>query len=408
MDNSLLYALYKSSIDFLITEDLGIHKTAKKFNLEEQVLTLNEAIITLNPKLPFKPTTINKTTVDTLDLKDPLFNTLKDDYHEFNDWFENIVNQERECLTYTEQGNLGALLIYKEEKENITLKNKIIPPKNRVKISTMKVTSEGNKIGEFFISWIVNFAINRGCEEIYLTHFTKGKNDSLVYLIEEYGFEYVGQNSRGEEVFIKKINKDEIISEIKKSNKSISYNAKKYYPYFCDDENIRKFIVPIIPEYHEKLFLKKEVQTKMDSFFEEGYESYPKDLLAVNPIKKAYLSHSKTKLREGDLLLFYETEKQGISNIGIVESIKIVDNLKELLQIISKRSVFSLDELERFIENEVLVILFINSKNYLNKISYDELIDLNIIKGPVQNIQSLNHEKYLILKEKLKEREKQI
>ena len=53
-------------------------------------------------------------------------------------------------------------------------------------------------------------------------------------------------------------------------------------------------------------------------------------------------------------------------------------------------------------------ILFIHCKTYKNKISYDELMKLGIIKGPVQSIQSLNHTKYLILKEKLKEREKQI
>ncbi len=225
IDNLLLYSLFKGKVDFLITEDLEIHKTAKKFNLEEQVLTINEALITLDIKLPYKPTTIKKTTVDTLDLNNPIFDTLKEDYEVFEDWFNKIAKSERDCLTYTEKGKLGALLIYKAENETIPLSNKILPPKERIKIATMVVSSTGNKIGEFFISWIVNYAINLGCEELYLTHYTK-ENDYLVYLIEEYGFKNVGKNDGGEEVFIKIINKKTILAEINETKDSFSNIAK--------------------------------------------------------------------------------------------------------------------------------------------------------------------------------------
>ncbi len=160
--------------------------------------------------------------------------------------------------------------------------------------------------------------------------------------------------------------------------------------------------MPIKPEFHEKLFLKKINQTKLESFTEEGYGSYPKDRIAVNPIKKAYLSHSNTKLKEGDLLLFYESEKRGIADIGIVESFYKVDNLDDLTQITSKRSVYSLEELEEMIKEEVSVILFTHSKTYEKKISYDELIELGIVKGYIQSIQSLSHKKYLILKDRFK------
>lgn len=407
VDNSLLYALYKENVDFLVTEDLGIHKTAQKFNLEEQVLTLDQAINVLNIKEPFKPASIKKTTANTLDLNDPIFDTLKEDYEEFETWFNKIVKEERDCLIYTEKGKLGAVLIYKQEDELIELLNQTLPSKNRLKISTMVVSSTGNKIGELFIYWIVNYAINLGCEELYLTHFTKD-NDYLVYLIEEYGFENKGKKARNEDVFIKNINKKQILSKINESTDSALNIAKKYYPNFCDNEEIRKFIVPIKPEFHEKLFLKSKTQTKIESFTSGGFEQYPPDLVAVNPIKKAYLTKSKVKLKPGDLLLFSESNKKGISDIGIVESSRFVDNLQELLQIISKRSVYSLKDLEEIITTRTNVILFIHCKTYKNKISYDELMKLGIIKGPVQSIQSLNHDKYLILKEKLKEREKQI
>lgn len=403
-DALLLYALYTNKVDFLITEDLGIHKRAKKFNLEEQVLTVNEALLSLDRKSPFKPTTIKKTTVDNLDLNDPLFDSLKEDYPEFNRWFEKISKEERDCLIYTEKGKLGALLIYKLEEEIINLlANENLSPKLRIKIATMKVSSRGNKIGELFLYWIINYAISLGYEEVYLTHFTK-ENDALVYLIEEYGFQYVGNNSRGEEVYIKNINKKEILEEIEENNDSFSDIAKKYYPYFCDNDNVRKFIVPIKPEFHEGLFLKQIMQTNLESFSEEGFGEYPSNLIATNTIKKAYLSHANANLKEGDLVLFYETEKKGIADIGVVESFHKVDNLNELHQLISKRSVFSLQELEELIKEEVSVMLFIHSKTYDYKISYEELEKLGVVNGPIQSTQRLSHEKYLIIKDKFKHR----
>ena len=118
IDNSLLYALYKKAVNYLITEDLGIHKTAKKFNLEEQVLTINEALDSLNVKLPYMPPTIKQTTVNHLNIMDPIFDTLKKNYIDFGSWFERISQQERDCLIYTQNGKLGAVLIYKKETEN--------------------------------------------------------------------------------------------------------------------------------------------------------------------------------------------------------------------------------------------------------------------------------------------------
>ena len=140
----------------------------------------------------------------------------------------------------------------------------------------------------------------------------------------------MGNNSRDEEVYIKKINKNEILEEIEDNDDSFSEIAKKYYPYFCDNENVRKFIVPIKPEFHEKLFLKPVVQTSLESFSEEGFGEYPSNLIPTNTIKKAYISHANANLKEGDLILFYETDKKGIADVGVVESFHRVDNLNDL------------------------------------------------------------------------------
>ena len=118
-----------------------------------------------------------------------------------------------------------------------------MPIKNRVKIATMIVTSEGYKIGEFLLKWIIDYALKNNIEELYLTHFEE-EDDSLIYLIKEYGFRLEGKNNRGEVVYTKSINAAQITQNIENEifqNSPIDI-AKMYYPYFYDGSEVKKFI----------------------------------------------------------------------------------------------------------------------------------------------------------------------
>jgi hypothetical protein len=44
IDICILYAIYRDAIDFLITEDRGIHRKAKKLGLDERVLLIDDAM----------------------------------------------------------------------------------------------------------------------------------------------------------------------------------------------------------------------------------------------------------------------------------------------------------------------------------------------------------------------------
>ena len=44
IDNAILYAVYKDAVDFLITEDRGIHKKALKLGIDDRVLLINDAL----------------------------------------------------------------------------------------------------------------------------------------------------------------------------------------------------------------------------------------------------------------------------------------------------------------------------------------------------------------------------
>lgn len=397
VDHALLYAVYKNAVSFLITEDKTIHKKAFKLRIDDQVLSIDDALNVFKTiKLPSTPPSIYKENVNNLDIKDKLFDSLKEDYPEFEEWFEKIQLLDRDCLLYkTKDDSLGALLIYKDENERIPLKTKFLPAKERMKIATLIVSSKGNKIGEFFIQWAANYAIKKNYDEIYLTHFTK-PDDYLVFLIEEYGFIHVGQNNNinkngdYEDVFVKYLNpKRELIQNIKSDpSKQLS---KMVYPKFYDGKDVKKFVVSIWPQYHEKLFIGTERQSKL-------YEHDHGFIVEGNAIKKAYLSHSNTKkISPGDLLLFYRTtDKKAITCVGVTE--KVISNLEDVDEItkeVGKRTVYSPDEIEDFANSKssTLVILFIFNTWLPSSVNIKELG----IPVP-QNIEEISHESYLNVK----------
>lgn len=265
VDNSLLYSLLKNEASFLITEDKGIHKKVNRINskfsnFNDRVFTIREALSFFKEQNPILPYFMKKTTANMLNIEDPIFDKLKNDYSDFEVWFSKVQLERRDCLSYSnDDGSLGAILIYKHENESIEGVNFKLPQVNRIKIATMVVTNTGYKIGELFLSWIINYALRNNKEELYLTHYRDGQDDPLIYLIEEYGFEHVGSKSDGELIYVKVINRDKVQIKIDECGEDCDYAtlSKKFYPYFYDGENVNKFIVPIKEQYHDKLFYLK-------------------------------------------------------------------------------------------------------------------------------------------------------
>lgn len=401
VDNELLYSVYKNSVSFLITQDKGIHKKAFKIGIGDRVLSIDEALNIFKPEtLPVTPPAIYKDKVYNLDIDDIIFDTLKEDYVEFNDWFNSIQRKGRDCLVYkNHNGSLGALLIYKDEDETVDLQGEKLPKKKRMKIATLIVSSTGNKIGEFFIQWSSNYAIKKGFSEIYLTHFIK-KEDYLVYLIETYGFINVGknnyQNSNGEfeDVFVKYLNPTpELLKNL--DDRSPKQLSKIFYPKFYDGKKVNKFVVPIYPEYHEKLFLDNERQSTL-------YEHHQGFVVEGNAIKKAYLSRAPLqKVKPGDLLLFYRTTPtQAITCLGVVENdFHDIGDADEITRIVGKRTVYSPKDIEEFVDQSpALILLFIFSTWLPNPVKLDKLKELGVLSGAPQRIHEISHEAYLKLK----------
>jgi len=204
------------------------------------------------------------------------------------------------------------------------------------------------------------------------------------------------QNKHGayEDVFVKYLNPTtELIKKIK-DDTPINL-SKIFYPNFYDGEAVRKFIVPIHPEFHEKLFLDPGRQTTL-------YEHGRGFIIEGNTIKKAYLSQARlSKIKPGDLLLFYRTsDLKAITCIGVVEEVHhSINNKDEVTEIVGKRTVYSPKDITNLVEKSpVLILLFIFSAWLPNKVKLNKLKNTGVSSSALQRIHEISHETYLKIK----------
>lgn len=344
-DTLLLNELYSSRVDLLITEDKKIHHKALSLGIGDKVFRIDsfiEKAISENPLLvDYKTLSVKKEYFGNIQIQDPFFDSFRDDYVGFNDWF----NRKSEELSYicSYEGRINAFLFIKseDETENYSDITPILPPKKRLKIGTFKVTANGFKLGERFLKIIFDNAFKQKSEEIYVTIFNKREEqERLISLLEEWGFRYHGLKStrNGEEqVYVKSFRRGEEIN---------LESPKLTYPFISAKSDV--FIVPIYQSYHTELFPDSILRTESPLDFIENEPHR-------NALSKVYVSRSfERNLKSGDRIIFYRTGDPGnaihtgvVTTVGIVES--IVTDIKDeatFLSLCRKRSVFSDEELK--------------------------------------------------------------
>lgn len=394
-DNSILYSVYRNAVDYLVTNDAGIIKKAAKLGLSERVLGIEEALDlfrTLYPALKrtLAPPAIREVPLSELNLGDRIFDSLKEEYYDFSEWFVKKSREGRKAwINRNEDGTLGAVMSYKLENEAIELSDRAIPAKKRVKVSLLKSEKQGEKLGEQMLKLAFDYAIKNGAYDLYLTHRTK-EADPLEHLIGAYGFYPVGTEPRyQDEVFYKRIYPEG--NELAE-RRPVELN-RTIYPAYYDGTKVRKFLIPIKTEYHEKLFTEQPRTPKLSEFSGE--------LMAYgNAITKAYLCHAKIrKISPGDIVLFYQSGVGEITCVGTVEEVHVGQEDKdEIRKIVGKRTVYSAEEISEMAMKPTLIILFRWHCNLRKPAKYSELKEKEILCGPPQSIAELTEEQYGAIK----------
>lgn len=391
VDNSLLGAVFGDAVSFLITEDQEIHRKAIKLGIGDRVFFVAEASEYLKKVYNVQPVTlpnIQEVSVHEIVqyLDTPFFDSLREDYGhtEFNKWFRDRAREGRKAwFCQDDDGNVGAVCIYKDEQnETITADGRGLQGKI-LKLCCFKVGNSvrGRKIGELFFKAAFRYATLNARENIYITMFSD-KQPHLVELCADFGFTYFGKKPNNEDVYYKQHPSQPPISDLE----PLSYH-KQFAPHFKCGDSIGKFLVPIWPIYHQKLF--------PDCYPQHGVQQQLFSLgqdIPGNAIKQAYLCHSNiTRLTPGDILLFYRTEDyKELTSIGIVETAQRLNSPEKVLELVSKRTVYNNEEIELLTRKPCLTILFRLAGHLEKPLASSTFSEIGI-NGNIQSIRQIDN-----------------
>ena len=300
----------------------------------------------------------------TIDLADTFFDSLKDDYKGFEDWFAKKASGGAEAYVQYERGKIQAFLYMKDESGEAM--DDITPPRSackRLKVGTFKIDAHSTKLGERFVKKILDKAVVDDYDEVYVTIFPK--HVGLITLLERYGF-IKGAEKNGEGFYFKNM-------------RTLTGNLLKDYPLISTHDR-RKFLLAIYPRFHTKLFPDSILRNE-DS---QRYELI-KDVSYTNSIHKIYLCFmpDTASLKPGDLIAIYRTS----DNLGPAKYRSVITSICQIEEVRTKASFNTMDEYLKYtnkysIFEEKDLISWYRQKNVIVlKMTYNIALSKRVTRG---------------------------
>ena len=308
-----------------------------------------------------------------IELSDSFFDSLRNNYVGFDDWFNRKAQSGERALVYYDGKQLKDFLYLKEENEEIPLDGKTLPAKRRLKVGTFKIERRGTNRGERFMKRILDIAILHTYQEVYVTMFDD--TEELMHLrhfFEKYGFAEVGRkphaDGRSESVLLRDMTNQ-------------TNNIITDYP-FVNRSTGNKYLLSIKPEYHTKLFPDSILKT-------ENYNSL-QDVSPTNSINKIYICwmEGTRQLRQGDKIIIYRTsDYQGpaayrsvATSVCTVIETKTIDDFQsadEFVRYANKYSVFTECDLRDWYNrrSDFIVIKMLYNLAFQKKVIRKDIID---------------------------------
>jgi hypothetical protein len=324
-DVRLLLALDAKATDFLVTQDVGVHRRAERAGLGANVLTVEEAL----------------------------------------EWLKQTFTTRLVSLQF-----------------------------------------QGQKFGELLLKQVLWFVQCNKYDLAYVTAYPK--HAFLINLLSYYGFRVMQNTASGELVLEKPI----ATADLPAVPGEVFDFDRAHYPRFCDDAVVRKFCVPIQPDYHRRLFPEIAFGSELPLFPSATFGAmlpHGRERTPGNTIRKVYLCRARiTRLRPGDLLFFYMSKDEGyaasqsITTIGIVEQVTDITSADDLIRHTAKRSVFSADDLHGLnpsADSPIKTIDFLLVGHTDPPVRLHALLAAGVFtRHPPQTIVELTEERYAALK----------
>ncbi len=274
---------------------------------------------------------------EEIDLNDSFFDSLKNDYTEFEEWFLKKA-KENAYVFYGENESIEGFLYLKHENDAVLDVEPILSKKSRIKIGTFKINAHGTRVGERYVKKVFDHAVTAGADEIYVTVFEK--HHALIDLFSRYGFKHKAfkNTANGKELVLLK--KMKIISE------DVTHN----YP-IVQLTGKKTYLLSLYPKWHTRLLPDSILMTEVSDII--------KDVSHSNSIHKVYLASmdGMELLKRGDVIIIYRTsDVDGMAYYrSVATSICVIEEYRNLNTFCNKEefsnycrpySVFTEPELE--------------------------------------------------------------
>jgi L-amino acid N-acyltransferase YncA len=382
VDAQLVEAIANESVHGLITDDAKLRSRAAGRVSADRVYSLADAVEYLEgltERAVRPPPAVVRVLPYTLDVDDPIWQTFREDYPGFDDWFTRVRLEHRPTWIVRDpsaEGRAGVAIANEEQHERIGAKT--------LKICSFKVSERhgGKRLGELLLKALFGYALENTYDSMFITAFEK--HSALIALLTEFGFEQKQQKrNTGEIELIKTL---ELGVRSSASSDPFTYHVK-HGPGALDIRGAQCFLIPIIPIYWSRLFPDFDSQTSLFP----GYEA------CGNTLRKAYLCNSNTNLIcPGATLLFYRShDMRAVVGMGVAEKTLRSSDPDQLCSFVLPRTVYTKREIEQMTtERSVLAILFRQVLRRLSpSISVNELMCNGIVNTPPRSIVLIKDER---------------
>jgi L-amino acid N-acyltransferase YncA len=381
VDHHLLAAVHADAIDYVVTEDGRMRRKAARLDVSDRVLSLDDAIGllgTLAEVRPDPPPLVDSRQLHSVDLQDPIFSSLRDDYAGFDQWFRTAARAGRQGWVVSgTDGNYAGICFLKPDDDEYRLGGKVL------KLSTFKVATEnqGNRYGELLLKTLFDYVRLNSYLSVWVTVFEK--HASLIALLEQFGFERLNERSPLDEAVYAKSFRTQGVDT--STLDSLSLHVR-YGPPCARITAGTTFVIPIQPHFHQMLF--PDFPDPVQPLFQSAPGPFG------NALRKAYLCNSSiSQIAPGSTLLFYRSrDLRSVTTVGVVDRVMRSANASQIIRFVGQRTVYSEAEIHRLAQSPVLAILFRQDRFLDVPLGRKELQAHRVITSAPQSITTVRSE----------------
>lgn len=306
-------------------------------------------------------------------LDDPFFQSLKNDYEEFSEWYiKSIDDPNKESHYWINDDAVTAFIGLKSEDDTLTIGDVVFPKNKRLKITTIKSNNELDSFSEFVIYLSIQKAKRCGIQEVYFSVIPDTpEKTKLMEIALSYGFQVIGKSNRSNKGFVRKNDELFLLKVIKNTN---SIDWKLNYPYMPLKENrIWKYLI-LDPHFHDTFIqdaiLKNKIQ--MQDFTKMA-------------IKKVYIHNQRSlnELSNGDGFLIYRKDE---SNMPGKKYRSCVTGYGVHIETKAIKDFHTYDDFKKYVKNYHAFSSEADLQTYFKNNGYVTLLTLNHTFGEGNNI----------------------